>query len=83
MVILIRASLGISKETLDRIGGPAIRMGFIPAVVEGSAATAASYYLLDLPFFEAGMLGFILAAVSPAVVVPQMLKGTTDQRQNE
>ena len=74
IVILIRAGLGISKETLNRIGGPAIRMGFIPGIVEGSAATAASYYLLDLPFFEAGMLGFILAAVSPAVVVPQMLE---------
>lgn len=74
IVILIRAGLGISKETLNRIGGPAIRMGFIPGVIEGSVATAASYYLLDLPFFEAGMLGFILAAVSPAVVVPQMLE---------
>lgn len=74
IVILIRAGLGISKETLNRIGGPAIRMGFIPGIAEGIAATAASYYLLDLPFFEAGMLGFILAAVSPAVVVPQMLE---------
>jgi NhaP-type Na+/H+ or K+/H+ antiporter len=74
IVILIRAGLGISKETLNRIGGPAIRMGFIPGFFEGAALTAASYYLLDLPFFEAGMLGFILAAVSPAVVVPQMLE---------
>ena len=74
IVILIRAGLGISKETLNRIGGPAIRMGVIPGLVEGATATAASYYLLGLPFFEAGMLGFILAAVSPAVVVPQMLE---------
>jgi NhaP-type Na+/H+ or K+/H+ antiporter len=51
-------------------------MGFIPSIMEGAAATVASYYLLDLPFFEAGMLGFILAAVSPAVVVPQMLELT-------
>lgn len=74
IVILIRAGLAISKETLNRIGGPAIRMGFIPAVIEGVLVIAASYYLLDLSFFEAGMLGFILAAVSPAVVVPQMLE---------
>jgi NhaP-type Na+/H+ or K+/H+ antiporter len=74
IVILIRAGLGISKETLNRIGGPAIRMGFIPAIVEGIAVTAAAYYLLGLPFFEAGMLGFIIAAVSPAVVVPTMLE---------
>ncbi len=74
IVILIRAGLGISKQTLNRIGGPAIRMGFVPCIVEGFAVTAASYYLLQLPFFEAGMLGFIIAAVSPAVVVPQMLE---------
>lgn len=74
IVILIRAGLGISKQTLDRIGGPAIRMGFVPCVVEGFAVAAASYYLLKLPFYEAGMLGFIIAAVSPAVVVPQMLE---------
>lgn len=74
IVILIRAGLGISKTTLNRIGGPAIRMGFIPCLLEGIAATAAAYFVAGLPFFEAGMLGFILAAVSPAVVVPSMLK---------
>jgi NhaP-type Na+/H+ or K+/H+ antiporter len=74
IVILIRAGLGINRETLNRIGGPAIRMGFVPCMLEGAAVTAAAYYLLDLPFFEAGMLGFIIAAVSPAVVVPQMLE---------
>ena len=74
IVILIRAGLGINRETLNRIGGPAIRMGFVPCIAEGVAVTAASHYLLGLPLFEAGMLGFIIAAVSPAVVVPQMLE---------
>jgi NhaP-type Na+/H+ or K+/H+ antiporter len=74
IVILIRAGLGISKETLNRIGGPAIRMGFVPCIVEGAIVMAASHYLLGLSWFEAGMLGFIIAAVSPAVVVPQMLE---------
>ena len=74
IVILIRAGLGISKETLNRIGGPAIRMGFMPGIIEGAAVTAGAYYVLGLPFFEAGMLGFIIAAVSPAVVVPTMLE---------
>jgi len=74
IVILIRAGLGISRETLNRIGGPAIRMGFIPAVLEGGMVAAVACYLLELAFFEAGMLGFIVAAVSPAVVVPQMLE---------
>ncbi len=74
IVILFRAGLGIDKETLNRIGGPAIRMGFIPAIVEGAAVSATSYCLLNLPLYAAGMLGFIIAAVSPAVVVPSMLE---------
>ncbi len=73
IVILFRAGLGIDRETLNRIGGPAIRMGFIPVIVEGAAVAAVSYWLLDLPLYAAGMLGFIIAAVSPAVVVPSML----------
>ena len=78
IVILFRAGLGIDRETLNRIGGPAIRMGFIPVIVEGAAVAAVSYWLLDLPLYAAGMLGFIIAAVSPAVVVPSML----DLREN-
>ena len=74
IVILIRAGLGISKSTLNRIGGPAIRMGFIPCIIEGAVVTVAAHLLLRLPLLEAGMLGFIIAAVSPAVVVPTMLE---------
>lgn len=73
IVILIRAGLGISKQTLNRIGGPAIRMSFIPCIIEGLTITAIAYWVMDLPFYAAGMLGFIIAAVSPAVVVPTML----------
>lgn len=74
IVILIRAGLGISRSALHRVGGPAVRMGILPVVVEGAAVTAASYALLGLPFYESGMLGFIVASVSPAVVVPAMLE---------
>ena len=74
IVILFRAGLGINKETLNRIGGPAIRMGFIPVIIEGATVTMVSYWLLDLPIHAAGMLGFIIAAVSPAIVVPGMLE---------
>lgn len=74
IVILFRAGLGIDRATLNRIGGPAIRMGFIPAIIEGTAVAAISYWLLELPLYAAGMLGFIIAAVSPAVVVPSMLE---------
>lgn len=74
IVILIRAGLGISKKTLNRVGGPALRMGFIPCIVEGTIVTIAASYLTDLNLYESGMLGFIIAAVSPAVVVPTMLE---------
>ena len=73
IVILIRAGLGISKQTLNRIGGPAIRMSFIPCIIEGTAIIAVAYWLMGLSFYASGMLGFIIAAVSPAVVVPAML----------
>lgn len=73
IVILFRAGFGIKRKTLKKIGGPAIRMGFIPAIIEGALVTAVSYCLLKMPLYAAGMLGFIIAAVSPAVVVPSML----------
>lgn len=74
IVILIRAGLGINKVTLNKIGGPAIRMSFIPGVIEGTTITLISHFLLGFSIIEAGMLGFIFAAVSPAVVVPSMLE---------
>ena len=74
IVILIRAGLGISKKNLHRIGGAAIRMSFIPGIIEGTTVTFIAHLLLNLPILEAGMLGFIIAAVSPAVVVPSMLE---------
>jgi NhaP-type Na+/H+ or K+/H+ antiporter len=49
-------------------------MGFIPAIIEGATVPMVSYWLFDLPFYAAGMLGFIIAAVSPAIVVPSMLE---------
>jgi NhaP-type Na+/H+ or K+/H+ antiporter len=48
-------------------------MSFIPGIVEGTLILFASHYLLGLSYIEGGMLGFVIAAVSPAVVVPQML----------
>jgi len=73
IVILVRAGLGINKKTLQKVGGPAIKMSFIPGIVEGTMILFAAHFLLGLSYIEGGMLGFIIAAVSPAVVVPQML----------
>jgi NhaP-type Na+/H+ or K+/H+ antiporter len=73
IVILIRAGLGIKKETLKKVGIPAVKLSFIPGLMEGTAVIIAAIYLLNFNFIEAGILAFIIAAVSPAVVVPQML----------
>lgn len=73
IIILLRAGFGIHMESLRKVGMSAVKMSFIPDVVEGLTITFVSHYLLGLPLIEAGMLGFIIAAVSPAVIVPQML----------
>lgn len=74
IIILIRAGLGINKKTLKKIGAPAFKMGVIPCVLEGLAVMCLAFFVFELNIIEAGMLGFIIAAVSPAVVVPQMLE---------
>lgn len=73
IIILLRAGLGISREDLRKVGPAAIRISCIPGLFEGFTIALVSTKLLGLSFIEGGILGFILAAVSPAVVVPQML----------
>lgn len=73
IIILLRAGLGIKKETLNKVGVPALKMSCIPGIFEGLSIMFAASYILGISRIEAGMLGFIIAAVSPAVVVPPML----------
>lgn len=73
IIILLRAGLGLKRETLVKIGVPAIKMSFIPGLCEGITILFLASYLLKISRIEAGMLAFIIAAVSPAVVVPSML----------
>ncbi|WP_423190450.1 cation:proton antiporter [Alkalibacterium sp. f15] len=73
IIILLRAGLGIKKEQIKEVGVIALKMSSIPCLIEGFTVTGLAYYLLGFSFAEAGMLGFIIAAVSPAVVVPSML----------
>ncbi len=73
IVILLRAGLGLKKETLQKVGKNAIRMSFIPCLLEGFTVMYFTHLLLGISFAEAGILGFMLAAVSPAVIVPSML----------
>lgn len=73
IVILLRAGLGIKKEDLKKVGGPAIKLSFIPGVLEGFTILYVSMKFFGFTFIQGGMLGFIIAAVSPAVIVPSML----------
>lgn len=73
IVILLRAGLGIKKDTLNKVGVPALKMSCVPGLCEGFTILFIGSYILGISKIEAGMLGFIIAAVSPAVVVPQML----------
>lgn len=73
IVILIRAGLGIDKESLKKIGNVALKMACIPCLFEGFTIMMITHLLLGFPLPICGTLGFIIAAVSPAVVVPEML----------
>lgn len=74
IVILLRAGLGIKREALNQVGRSALLMSFIPGIIEGTSILLLCHYVVGLSLFESGILGFIIAAVSPAVVVPQMLR---------
>jgi len=73
IVILLRAGLGIRRSTLNRVGGVALRMAVIPCLVEGAALMVAIRLLFGFDWTVSGMTAFMLAAVSPAVIVPAML----------
>lgn len=73
IIILLRAGLGINKADLEKVGNSALKMSCLPGLIEGFFIAFASTKFLDFSFVQGGMLGFIIAAVSPAVVVPSML----------
>lgn len=73
IIILLRAGLGIKKEMLNKVGISALKMSFIPGLLEGLTIMFLASYVLGISKIESGMLAFIVAAVSPAVIVPQML----------
>ncbi len=73
IVILLRAGLGIKKETLAKTGKTSILMAFLPCIIEGSALTFAFHLFFGFSWAVSGLTAFLLAAVSPAVIVPSML----------
>lgn len=73
IVILLRAGFELRRDTLHRVGVSAVSMSSIPALFEIAAVTVLAPPLLGLSLLEAAILGSILGAVSPAVVVPLMI----------
>ena len=74
IIILFRAGLGISRENLNKIGMPALKMSLIPGLFEALVVMISAHYFLNLSFKETSLLAFVIAAVSPAVIVPAMLR---------
>ena len=74
VVILVRAGLSLDISDLKKIGRPAILMAFIPATLEIIAVVIFAPLIFGIGYLEAAILGSVLAAVSPAVIVPKMIK---------
>ena len=74
IIILTRAGLNLDIEDLKKVGRPAILMCFIPASFEIIGMVLIAPRLFNITLFEAALMGSVVAAVSPAVLVPKMLK---------
>ena len=73
IVILVRAGLSLDLRDLKKVGRPALLMCFVPATFEIIGVVLLAPLLLGISYLEAAILGAILGAVSPAVVVPKMI----------
>lgn len=80
VVILLRVGFGLNLNTLRTVGWRVLLLAWIPAVVEGGTICLAAQPLLGLTGLKAALLGSVIAAVSPAVVVPLMLRLIEEQR---
>lgn len=74
IIILTRAGLGLDLSALKKIGRPAVMMCFVPASFELLGMVLLAPRFMGMSVLEAAVLGSVLAAVSPAVVVPRMVK---------
>ena len=74
IIILTRAGLNLDLEDLKKVGRPAALLCFVPAAFEIAGMLLLAPRLLGISLLEAAVMGTVVAAVSPAVVVPGMLK---------
>lgn len=74
VIILTRAGLSLNIKDLKQVGRPAVLMCFVPACVEILGTILIAPLLFDVTILEAAIIGSVIAAVSPAVVVPRMIR---------
>lgn len=74
IIILMRAGLSLNISDLKKVGRPAILMCFVPACFEMLGMILIAPRLLNISVLDAAIMGAVVAAVSPAVIVPKMLK---------
>lgn len=73
VIVLFVAGLGISWQQMKTIGRPAVLLSSVPALLEGFVIAFLAMWLFDFDFIQGAILGFIIAAVSPAVLIPAMV----------
>lgn len=73
ILILLRAGLGLRRDSVARVGWTALLMAVVPVTLEGAMVAWLGHRLLAMPLWEALLLACVVVAVSPAVVVPFML----------
>ncbi|MDJ0674956.1 MAG: cation:proton antiporter, partial [Calothrix sp. MO_167.B42] len=74
MIILMKAGLGLDREKLAQQGTVALRLGFLPATGEAIAIAMMAMFLFEFDIFTGLLLGCVIGAESPAVIVPGMLR---------
>lgn len=74
MIILMKAGLGLDREKLAQQGSVALRLGFLPATTEAIAIAFAAMVIFKFDFANGLLLGCVIGAESPAVIVPGMLR---------
>ncbi|MBS6644378.1 MAG: cation:proton antiporter [Clostridiaceae bacterium] len=74
VIILTRAGLSLDLRDLKQVGRPAVLMCFLPACFEIAGVIFLAPGIFDITILEAAIIGSVIAAVSPAVVVPRMIR---------
>ncbi|XP_067591568.1 sodium/hydrogen exchanger 9B1-like isoform X8 [Pseudorca crassidens] len=73
-IILVQAGLGLDPQALKHLKGVCLRLSMGPCLIEACSTAVVSHFLMNFPWQWGFLLGFVVSAVSPAVVVPSMLR---------